>query len=288
MNLRKLLLFFLVFVFNYVGFAQKKQAYQLFKANGKKTTYKRMLKNTAKAEVVLFGEFHNNPISHWLQFELTQDLYQQGIPLSLGAEMFEADNQEALNNYLNGDIDAKQFSKEARLWSNYTTDYQPIVEFAKEHQIAFTATNIPRRYASKVFKEGGFSALDSLSKQEKSWMPPLPIPFDIELKTYQDMLSMMGDHATEDIVKAQAIKDATMAYFILKNLKENTLIIHLNGAYHSNYGEGIVWYLNHYQNELNILTITTVEQEDISKLDEMHKDIADFVICVPLTMTKTY
>lgn len=271
-----------------MGFAQKKQAYQLFKANGKKTTYKRILKNTAKAEVVLFGEFHNNPISHWLQFELTQDLYQQGIPLSLGAEMFEADNQEALNNYLNGDINAKQFSKEARLWSNYATDYQPIVEFAKEHQIAFTATNIPRRYASKVFKEGGFSALDSLSKQEKSWMPPLPIPFDIELKTYQDMLSMMGDHATEDIVKAQAIKDATMAYFILKNLKENTLFIHLNGAYHSNYGEGIVWYLNHYQNELNILTITTVEQEHINKLDEMHKDIADFVICVPLTMTKTY
>ena len=26
-----------------------------------------------KQDVVLFGEFHNNPISHWLQLEVTTD-----------------------------------------------------------------------------------------------------------------------------------------------------------------------------------------------------------------------
>lgn len=288
MKIRYLLLFVFALSLCHSGFAQKKPAYQLYKANGKKTKYKRMLNKAPKADVVLFGEFHNNPISHWLQLELIQDLHQKEIQLSLGAEMFEADNQGALDDYLAGEINSKEFKEKARLWSNYSTDYAPLVDFAKEYNIVFTATNIPRRYASKVYKDGGFKALDSLSNEEKNWMAPLPIPFDIELKTYQEMLKMMGDHATEDIVKAQAIKDASMAHFILQNRDSEKLFVHFNGSYHSNYYEGIVWYLQTYQEDVEIMTITTVEQDDISKLEEIHKNAADFIICVPTTMTKTY
>ena len=288
MQLRYLLVFVFCIGLVNAGFSQKKQAYQLYKANGKKTKYKRMLKKAATADVVLFGEFHNNPISHWLQLELIQDLHQNEIQLSLGAEMFEADNQSALNQYLLGKLNFKDFKEKVRLWPNYATDYAPLVDFAKQHQIAFTASNIPRRFASKVYKEGGFRALDSLSTEEKNWMAPLPIPYNIELKSYQNMLTMMGDHATEDIVKAQAIKDASMAHFILANQEKDKLFVHFNGAYHSNYYEGIVWYLQTYQADVEIMTITTVEQEDISELEEIHKNIADFIICVPATMTKTY
>lgn len=286
---RNYILFFIVcFGIVQLGVSQKKPAYQLYKANGKKTNYKHLLKNAPKTQIILFGEFHNNPISHWLQLELIQDLHANDIPLSLGAEMFEADNQSQLNQYLSGKLDAKQLAEQARLWNNYTTDYAPLVDFAKANQIAFTATNIPRRFASKVYKEGGFSALDSLSDEEKTWIPPLPIPFDSQLKTYQDMLSMMGEHATEDILKAQAIKDASMAYFILNNLEKDKLFIHFNGSYHSNFYEGIFWYLKTYQKDIEIMTITTVEQEDITALEEVNKNAADYIICVPSTMTKTY
>jgi uncharacterized iron-regulated protein len=102
------------------------------------------------------------------------------------------------------------------------------------------------------------------------------------------MMGMMGPRGTEDIVKAQAMKDASMAHFILKNREEGKVFVHFNGAYHSNYYEGIVWYLNTYQENLKILTITTVEQDDISKLEEIHLNSADFIICVPTKMTKTY
>ena len=51
--------------------------------------------------MVLFGELHNNPISHWLQLELTEDLHAaRGADLVLGAEMFEADNQLLLRLHL--------------------------------------------------------------------------------------------------------------------------------------------------------------------------------------------
>jgi len=288
MQIRYFLFFIFLFSLSNFSFAQKKPAYQLYTYKGKKTKYKRMLKDAPKAEVVLFGEFHNNPISHWLQLELILDLHKKEIPFNLGAEMFEADNQQALTAYLSGEISTEEFKEKARLWPNYTTDYAPLVNFAKEHNIAFNATNIPRRYASKVYKEGGFDALNTLSLEEKNWMAPLPIPFDAELKTYRDMIEMMGSHATEDIVKAQAIKDASMAHFILKNKEEGRLFVHFNGSYHSNFYEGIVWYLKTYQENINVLTITTVEQDDISELEEIHKNTADYIICVPSTMTKTY
>ncbi|TAF00991.1 MAG: hypothetical protein EAZ80_03290, partial [Runella slithyformis] len=67
------------------------------------------------------GEYHNNPICHWLQLKLTKDLFKQkGENLVLAAEMFETDNQLVLNEYLSGFIKETNFEKEAKLWSNFS------------------------------------------------------------------------------------------------------------------------------------------------------------------------
>jgi uncharacterized iron-regulated protein len=162
-----------------------------------------------------------------------------------------------------------------------------LVDFAKDNKLKFIATNIPRRYASMVFKKD-FDGLKELTKQELSWIAPLPMPFDINLPGYKNMLSMMGGHAGEKMPKAQAIKDATMAHFILKNYEPNQVFLHFNGTYHSDNYEGISWYLNHYQKGLSILTIATVEQKDVKKLDKEHYNKADFILVVDEQMTKTY
>lgn len=87
------------------------------------------------------------------------------------------------------------------------------------------ATNIPRRFASLVFKQD-FIALEKLSELEKSWIAPLPIAYDLTLSGYAEMLNMDSEHVNDKMPKAQAIKDATMAYFILKNRTENSLFLH--------------------------------------------------------------
>jgi hypothetical protein len=92
----------------------------------------------------------------------------------------------------------------------------------------------------------------------------------------------------ENFPKAQAIKDATMAHFILENYQEGMHFIHLNGSYHSDNYDGIIWYINQYREGLNIKTITTVSQDDIYTLDETNAGKADFIIVVPSDMTKTY
>lgn len=266
--------------------AQDKKAYQIFDKKGKKSSYEKVLKASEKTDVVLFGEIHDNSLVHWLQLEFTKDLAQRK-PLVLGAEMLEADNQKQLDQYLKGEINQKQLDSSARLWKNYKTDYKPLVDFAKEKKINFIATNVPRRYASLVFKKD-LVALDSLSAQEKSWIAPLPIEFDINLPGYKGMMSMQGGHAGEKMPKAQAIKDATMAYFINKNRKENSIFVHYNGTYHSDNYEGINWYLRKLDADIQIVTIAMVEQKDITKLEAEHYNKADFILVIDEDVTKTY
>lgn len=273
-------------LFSFLIQAQDKKAYQLYDKNGNKTSYKKLLKTSLKSEVVLFGEFHNNAISHWLELELTKDIAEK-LPIVLGAEMLEADNQKQLDQYLNGEIDQKKLDSTARLWPNYKTDYKPLVDFAKDRKIPFIATNIPRRYASMVSKKG-FEVLETLSEKEKSWIAPQPILYDATLRGYVEMMKMMGDHASPNMPKAQAIKDATMAYFINSNLKKDKVFIHFNGSYHSDNFEGINWYLKNYHPNIQIITIATVEQNDISKLEKEHYNKADYILVIDEDVTKTY
>ncbi|WP_396178594.1 ChaN family lipoprotein [Flavobacterium sp.] len=266
--------------------AQDKKPYQLFDKNGKKVSFEKVVKASLKTEVVLFGEFHNNPICHWLQLELTKDVASKS-KIVLGAEMIEADNQKQLNAYLADEMNQKQLDSTARLWSNYKTDYKPLVDFAKANKLPFIATNIPRRYASMVHKKG-FEALEALTDEEKSWMAPLPMPYDKNLPGYTQMMTMMGEHTSPNMPKAQASKDATMAHFIIKNRQPNSVFIHFNGSFHSDNFDGINWYLRKYHPEVKIVTIATVEQNEVDDLEKEHLNKADFILVIDADMTKTY
>lgn len=276
----------ILLIFNFVIQAQEKKAYQLFDTKGKKVSYKKLLKASQKTQVVLFGEYHNNAISHWLELELTKDL-AENKSIILGAEMLEADNQKQLDQYLNGEINQKQLDSTARLWPNYKTDYKPLVDFAKENNLQFIATNIPRRFASMVSKKG-FEALESLSNEEKLWIAPQPFPYDASLPGYVEMMKMMGDHTSPNMPKAQSSKDATMAYFINKNLKEEAIFIHYNGTFHSDNFDGINWYLKNSNPNIKIITISTVEQKDLIKLEKENYNKADFILVIDEDVTKTY
>ncbi len=276
---------------SFSGFSQNLQAFKIYDAKGKEVSYEQMIKSLTFADIVFFGELHNNPIAHWLELKVAENLYEaKGKNLIIGAEMFEADNQLIMDEYMTGLISEKNFEDEARLWPNYSTDYKPIVTFAKANNIPLIATNIPRRYANIVYKNN-FAGLDKLSDEAKKYIAPLPIKFDANANCYKEMIegmAAMGNHGGETIAKAQAIKDATMAHFILKNLKEGQLFYHFNGSYHSDNHEGICLYIGYENPKLKVITISTVLQKDISKLDAENQEIADFIICVPEDMTTTY
>ncbi len=277
------------------GFGNKKPAYLIYPSGkNKDVAWEKLLKAAGEADVVFFGELHNDPVCHWLELELTKAMFGvEGGQLILGAEMFEADDQIILNEYLEDLITEKQLTKEAKVWPNYDTDYAPLVNFAKKNHLAFIATNIPRRYANLVSREG-LESLNRLSGAAKAWMAPLPIEVDLNLPGYKKISKMMaGMHSKnpnsgERIALAQATKDATMGWFIAQNLKPGAKMIHFNGTYHSNDHEGTVYYLRKYMPGVKVMTIATVEQDDITHIEEENATLADFIIVIPADMTKTY
>lgn len=274
-------------------FSQDKPAYVIYTANGKKTTFEKLINASENKELVLFGEFHDNPISHWLQLELTKKMYAEvGSNLQLGFEMFEQDQQALLSQYISGNLTAKQFKDTMRLWPNYETDYAPIVEFARTNKLFCVASNVQRKYASLLFKKGR-KALDTLSLTIKAQMASIDFKVDTTLSQYREVFTMgghMGVNMGMNMVESQAFKDATMAQFILANpgRKEGSVHLHFNGAFHSDFHQGILWYVQQKQPDIRVLTISTVTQEDVRKLDKEHLGRADFIICVPESMTRTH
>ena len=265
------------------GFSQ--EAFAFFTQNGKQTSYRKLLRKSKKADIVLFGEYHNNPIAHWLEVKLTKDLLGKRS-LILGAEMFERDNQDALNGYLEGPIDQKGLDTLARLWKNYKTDYKPWVDLAKREKLPIVATNIPRKYANLVYKKG-LQALDTLPSAERKWIVSLPFPYDGNLSQYEKM-KKMARHNPENLPMAQAIKDATMAESIETHYKKGSLFLHLNGSYHSDFFQGIYWYLRRRNPNLKILTISTLSQSNLKKLPSEAYGQADFILVVDEDMTGSY
>ena len=267
--------------------ASNPQPYIIYNSEGEMESFNSIVDAALEADVILFGELHDNPMIHWLQLILTKELDIEGQELVLGAEMFETDDQLPLNEYLSGVINLSKLEGNTRVWPNFKTDYLPLVDYAKDNDHKFIATNVPRRYASFVYYNG-LDTLEYLSDEAKSYLPPLPIAYDGNLGCYLEMLEMSGGHGGDNLPKSQAIKDACMAHNILKNLPSNGVFIHYNGAFHSQNKEGIAWYLLNENPDLNIMTIDATEQEFIEELEQGRMGVADFIIVTPLSLTKTH
>ncbi len=256
-------------------------AYALFRGDGKATTFKKLVRQARRSEVVFFGELHTTATIHALERQLTEALYDKTRGnLMLGAEMFQRDDQLLIKEYLRGVIREKDFEKEAVLWPNYKTDYRPLIRFAKEKKIPFIATNVPRRYAAAVARKGE-AAFSAFLPPSRAYMAPYPFEYDMELPGYKHILTMGANHGMANVAFAQAFKDATMAYFILQDWDTTRVFLHFNGTYHSNRHEGIVWYLKKWRPRTDVLTIASVEQDQLDYLEDEHLGLADFVIVVP-------
>ena len=300
MNIKHFLssLILLVAMFCEVQAQSQPEAYRLYDAEGNAVAYDKMIAAMAKADVTFVGEIHNCAITHWMELKMLEAVShadaQQHQSLAVGMEMLEADNQLIINEYLQGIIGSDKFEAECRLWDNYSTDYEPLVYYAKANHLPVIATNVPRRYAS-VVKDHGLSFLDSLSVEAKSYLPPLPIKYvkNEEAKAGFEMMKLMSGKAknanADFMSQAQAIKDATMAWHIAQTLKQRGgHLVHFNGAYHSDARNGIIPYLLQYRPGTTTCVVRSVRQDEIKHLDSDYIGLADFYIVIPEDMSMSY
>lgn len=279
-----------IFVFLVVFMAQGQiLPYKIFNKEGVETNFETVVETATAHQLIFFGELHNNSIAHWLQLQLLKKLHPSNDGLMLAGEFFERDDQLTIDEWMAGWMTDKSFEAEVKLWNNYQIDYKPLMLFAKTTKIPFIASNIPRKYASLVSREG-LDGLNKLSPDAKRFIAPLPVTVDRSIPSYAAMKEMMhGSSMNLDfMIDAQAIKDATMAYSMQTHLANGNQILHINGSYHSNDYEGIVWYIRQLFPKLSILTINTVEQANLDSIDEKTRKSADFIIVTPTDIPKSY
>lgn len=269
--------------------AQEGLPYMIYTSDGQSITFEQMIDKLRKAEVVCYGELHNNTMTHWLELQTFKALGNKQEKWTLGLEMLEADNQLIVDEWYEGWISLDKMNRDLRLWPNHETDYQPLMEAAEAMHLRVLATNVPRRYASVVHYRG-MAALDSLTTQAKSYLPPLPIPLiedSAATKMFEMMTGMGSSHGNpHGLQQAQTLKDATMAWHIVQNLPGK--ILHINGNFHSDRHKGIPEYIKRYRPKTRVMTISTITQENIKQLETDYLGVADFIICIPEDMTKSY
>ena len=282
------LIFTLVFLLNFVVFSQNDGAFVIYTSKGKKVSLEKMLTDISKKEAVFFGEQHDNPIAHWIELHVLKRMEATyHTDLVVGFEMYEHDQQELLTQFLAKQLSEKQFKDTVRQWNNYATDYKPLLLFMQEKQLKGVATNVPRKFANLLFKKG-YKALDTLSLKDKSNMVPLPFTIDSTLTQYAALKEMEEHMGGKHMMAAQALKDATMAHFLLESISTGKKVLHFNGAYHTDFFQGILWYVQQVAPMIQATTISTVTQQSIKKLEKEHRNKAAYIICVAEDMTRTY
>jgi uncharacterized iron-regulated protein len=246
----------------------------------------------ANANVLFFGEEHNDSACHYMEHIIFEALHKQYVnDLALSLEMFETDNQTALNDYLAGFIPEDRFSKDVRLWSNYK-DYRPMIEYAKQNNINVIAANPPRRYVSMVSRKG-MSSLDRLSKESKMFVPPLP--YDTLTGRYREkfMETMKGSPGggSPNIYYSQSLWDAGMSYSIYRFLKKHKhqKVFHCVGRFHCDEKLGTLAQLQKRKPGLKILNISSFSDASFSNPDwEKFSNLGDYIILTDPGLKKTF
>ena len=231
---------------------------------------KGMVEKLSDFSIIFFGEFHDNKILHDLEFELLKIYYSKNKNLIISMEMFERDVQPVLDKYLSDEITEEEFLENSRPWPNYEADYKSLVEFAKENELTVIASNIPRRYAAMISKQG-LNALDSLSTEEKKFIARKHNVIDDEYKErFINVMKSNMEHSEkmpmgkkinfETIYAAQCIKDDTMAESILKyhRLPPRRKVIHFNGEFHSRKHLGTAQKIQHLEPMSKVAVITPI------------------------------
>ncbi|CAN5530909.1 hypothetical protein BH10ACI3_BH10ACI3_03850 [soil metagenome] len=285
-----LLLVFVMAVMTVTGRGQlpySEEQFRAFDGKGNPVTMADIIKAAGQTDVIFLGELHDDPVGHAIEAEVFRRVYAEYSAkrtVTLSMEMFERDVQIVVDEYMQSLISEPQFLASSRPWGNYKTDYKPLVEFAKEKRLEIVAANGPRRYVNMVSR-GGRDTLNELSKEAKTWLPPLPYgeaspAYSAKFKALMGP-SPEAQMGIDKILSSQSLWDASMAYSISRVFKRDkkALVVHLNGGFHTESRLGTVEHLLKYRRKTRVMVITMKAEDDFKTFDKSkHTDTGDFVI----------
>lgn len=202
-----------------------------------------VIERVSGMRIIYIGESHDRFAHHALQLEVIRELARRGKKIAIGMEMFQRPFQEALDDYVAGRIEEREFLRRSEYFERWRYDYRlyrPILLFARAEKIPVVALNMPAEVVEKVARGG----IDVLPPEEKRLLPEM----DFSDEAYRERLRQaFRQHGTlkerpfDYFYQSQVLWDETMAESVdrfLRSRPEHQMVV-LAGSGHIAHGSGI-------------------------------------------------
>jgi len=247
----------------------------------------------AAQQVVFFGEQHDDPATHAAELAVLAALGDRRPRVVVTLEMFERDVQGSLDQYLAGTISETAFLGASRPWDRYTTDYRPLVELARVRGWPVVAANVPRRLASAVSRRG-LALLDTLNAKDRALMArDHQCPRDAYFEKFAETMKGHGagggpptasdaaamERMTWRFYEAQCVKDETMGESVAAAHAKGAMVIHANGAFHSDFRLGTVDRAKRRSPKAKVAVVSFIPVADLDTANgKPQRKIGDYIV----------
>jgi len=205
--------------------------------DGKILSLEELKEDIKNTPVIIIGELHNNKKHHDFQLRIIEALHNNRIPIAIGLEMFQSGSQKTLDGWVSGTLSLQEFL-EAYYddWGFPWPLYKDIFIHARDNKIPLIGLNISRTITQRI-AQNGFS---SLTEAELKQLPPgitcniTPDYREFITKAYRGH-SFANEKLLIQFCEAQMVWDSTMAWNIMKYLKQNPgrVMVVLTGTGHA-------------------------------------------------------
>ena len=204
-------------------------------SSGEKVPLEQAIADLAKYRLILVGELHDNKEHHEKQLAVIQALYDAGVKVAIGLEMFRFDSQKALDQWVSGEMPPDEFHPVYYdNWNFPWPYYSMIFEYAREKKIPMAGLNVGREITRQVAYEG----FQSLSMDQKGKLEDVACIVDENYMAF--IKKVFGDHSHgklnfEHFCEAQLVWDTVMAIHALEYLEKNpgSIMVLLTGNGHA-------------------------------------------------------
>lgn len=203
-----------------------------------------ILPSLLQIPLIYLGERHTSYEDHKVQLKVIRYLHEKGRKFAVGMEMFQQLFQQAIDGYLDGSLNEREFLRATGYYKRWQYDYhnyREIVDYAKANRIPIIALNIRSEIVRKVAATG----MDSLTEQERN---EIPVSMDMSDREYRARLEQVFENhrhgemrSFENFYQSQILWDEAMAHAVDGFMRENAgyQMVVLAGAGHVLYGSGI-------------------------------------------------
>jgi uncharacterized iron-regulated protein len=217
---------------------------------GVPVVYEEWLKQLASYDIVYLGEEHYNQHHIEAALKVLNLLVGHGTRPIIAMEMFGWDGQAALDQYLTTEsADKTRFIQESRWiqnWGGAFEDYEPLVQFARQHRLEIRALNPPKSLVRSVMKLGLAKA-----KEEPLWSQwGMQAETIVDDPAYRDRIlhqlqECHGGGTPEDyetMYEASMVRDEAMARTLVALLTKGSSSPEKDGPIVSYMGGGHIQY----------------------------------------------